>query len=254
MVPRSGGRDERRVSRIERRCRGRSSLHRERVGENRGCGRSYRQRRSEEGNRRRAQDRPRGQNNGGGNGKWRERNAASDRVGCSGCRERRKKGRQNDCLLHRTRRPKSRPFLPQSNLILQPRAGSASGAGWPPCLSPAARFRRTRIREARIERCPTRILRFPGPLQRPGGRPDRARKSGATAKAARSAQRKASVVLELLRGTDLESTSRKYGVTGATLAEWRDAFLAGRAEGPKVRQKPRSTRRTGVSGESSWWP
>src|SRR4029079_2307440 len=42
-----------------------------------------------------------------------------------------------------------------------------------------------------------------------------------------SAKRKVSVVLELLRGADLESTSRKYRVTAATLTEWRDRFLAG---------------------------
>jgi hypothetical protein len=34
-----------------------------------------------------------------------------------------------------------------------------------------------------------------------------------------------SVIVELLRGADLESTSRKYRVTVATLAEWRDRFL-----------------------------
>ena len=42
-----------------------------------------------------------------------------------------------------------------------------------------------------------------------------------------SAKRKVSVILELLRGADLESTSRKYRVTAATLIEWRDRFLAG---------------------------
>jgi transposase-like protein len=42
-----------------------------------------------------------------------------------------------------------------------------------------------------------------------------------------SARRKVSVVLELLRGADLESTSRKYRVTAATLIEWRDRFLGG---------------------------
>ena len=52
-----------------------------------------------------------------------------------------------------------------------------------------------------------------------------------------SAKRKASVVLELIRGDDLESTSRKYGVTAATLSEWRDAFLAGGAEALKIRQE-----------------
>lgn len=42
-----------------------------------------------------------------------------------------------------------------------------------------------------------------------------------------SAKRKVAVVLELLRGADIESTSRKYHVTAATLCEWRDRFLAG---------------------------
>jgi len=42
-----------------------------------------------------------------------------------------------------------------------------------------------------------------------------------------SAKRKVSVVLELLRGADLESTSRKHRVTAATLSEWRDRFMAG---------------------------
>jgi|SRR5689334_10008674 len=42
-----------------------------------------------------------------------------------------------------------------------------------------------------------------------------------------SARRKVSVVLELLRGADLESTSRKYRVTAATLSSWRDRFLVG---------------------------
>ena len=52
-----------------------------------------------------------------------------------------------------------------------------------------------------------------------------------------SAKRKTSVVLELLRGADLESASRRYGVTAATLTEWRDAFLAAGAEALKVRQE-----------------
>jgi hypothetical protein len=42
-----------------------------------------------------------------------------------------------------------------------------------------------------------------------------------------SAKRKVSVILELLRGADLESTSRKHRVTVATLTQWRDRFLAG---------------------------
>jgi transposase len=42
-----------------------------------------------------------------------------------------------------------------------------------------------------------------------------------------SSKRKVSVILELLRGADLETTSRKHRVTVATLSEWRDRFLAG---------------------------
>jgi len=51
-----------------------------------------------------------------------------------------------------------------------------------------------------------------------------------------SAKRKVSVILELLRGADLESTSRKYRVTMATLTEWRDCFLAGGEAGLKSRE------------------
>src|SRR5436305_14984663 len=42
-----------------------------------------------------------------------------------------------------------------------------------------------------------------------------------------SVKRKTSVVLELLRGADLGSTSRKHRVTVATLSEWRERFLPG---------------------------
>ena len=42
-----------------------------------------------------------------------------------------------------------------------------------------------------------------------------------------SAKRKMSVILELLRGADLETTSRKHRVTVAKLTEWRDRFLVG---------------------------
>lgn len=45
-----------------------------------------------------------------------------------------------------------------------------------------------------------------------------------------------SVILELLRGADLESTSRKYRVTAATLSEWRDRFLASAETGLKSRE------------------
>jgi len=63
------------------------------------------------------------------------------------------------------------------------------------------------------------------------------RKPAAAARGARPVKRKTSVVLELLRGTDLESASRKYGVAAATLTEWRNAFLAAGAEALKVRQE-----------------
>ncbi len=50
-----------------------------------------------------------------------------------------------------------------------------------------------------------------------------------------SARRKVTVVLELLRGAELETTSRKYGVTAATLTSWREAFLEGGEAGLKSR-------------------
>jgi transposase len=51
-----------------------------------------------------------------------------------------------------------------------------------------------------------------------------------------SAKRKVSVILELLRGADLESTSRKHRVTAATLLAWRDRFLAGGEANLKTRE------------------
>jgi hypothetical protein len=45
------------------------------------------------------------------------------------------------------------------------------------------------------------------------------------------------VVLELLRGADLESTSRERGVNGVTLSQWRESFLAAGAKGLKIRQE-----------------
>jgi len=50
--------------------------------------------------------------------------------------------------------------------------------------------------------------------------------SGAVGAGRWSSRRKVSVIVELLRGADLESTSRKYRVTVATLTDWRDRFLA----------------------------
>jgi transposase-like protein len=42
-----------------------------------------------------------------------------------------------------------------------------------------------------------------------------------------SSRRKTEVVLRVLRGEDLDALSRELGVTAATLAGWRDQFLAG---------------------------
>ena len=51
-----------------------------------------------------------------------------------------------------------------------------------------------------------------------------------------SAGRKVSVILELLRGADLEATSRKHRVTVATLTQWRDRFLSGGESSLKSRE------------------
>ena len=42
-----------------------------------------------------------------------------------------------------------------------------------------------------------------------------------------SSRRKTQVVLRVLRGEDLDALSRELGVTAATIAGWRDQFLAG---------------------------
>ncbi len=46
-----------------------------------------------------------------------------------------------------------------------------------------------------------------------------------------------SMVLALLRGADLESTSCIYGVTAATVSKLREAFLPGGEEGLNIRQE-----------------
>jgi len=71
-----------------------------------------------------------------------------------------------------------------------------------------------------------------------GRRPtEDASESSATAGGGRwSAKRKVSVILEQLRGADLESTFRKYRVTAATLSQWRDRFLASGEVGLKTRE------------------
>src|SRR5437867_6266405 len=42
-----------------------------------------------------------------------------------------------------------------------------------------------------------------------------------------SARRKTEAILRLLRGESLDSLARELGVTAATLAHWREEFLAG---------------------------
>src|SRR5262245_65932939 len=64
--------------------------------------------------------------------------------------------------------------------------------------------------------------------RRPGGA-ERPHESGVAAPGRggrMSRQRKTTSVLRLLRGEDLEEVSRSLGVTAATLAGWRDAFVA----------------------------
>lgn len=51
-----------------------------------------------------------------------------------------------------------------------------------------------------------------------------------------SAKRKVGVVIDLLRGEDLEILSRRHGVTAATISSWRDAFLVGGEAGLKSRE------------------
>ena len=41
-----------------------------------------------------------------------------------------------------------------------------------------------------------------------------------------SARRKTETILRLLRGEPLDSVARELGVTAATLAQWREQFLA----------------------------
>lgn len=51
-----------------------------------------------------------------------------------------------------------------------------------------------------------------------------------------SAKRKTAVVLELLRGAELESVSRKHRVTTARLTQWRERFLLAGEAGLKSRE------------------
>jgi Transposase len=51
-----------------------------------------------------------------------------------------------------------------------------------------------------------------------------------------SSKRKLSVVLELLRGADIESVSRKHRINVATLTDWKERFLNGAECGLKTRE------------------
>lgn len=51
-----------------------------------------------------------------------------------------------------------------------------------------------------------------------------------------SARRKANAVLRLVRGEDIDTLSREYGVTAATISGWRDHFLAGGQAALKIRE------------------
>ena len=70
---------------------------------------------------------------------------------------------------------------------------------------------------------------------------NRSRSSEAATERGRwSSRRKTEVVLRILRGEALDALSRELGVTAATLAQWRDQFLAGGQAG--VRSRPADAR------------
>jgi Helix-turn-helix domain len=51
-----------------------------------------------------------------------------------------------------------------------------------------------------------------------------------------SARRKADAVIRLLRGEDIDTISREYAVTAATISGWRDHFLVGGQAALKTRE------------------
>jgi transposase-like protein len=66
-------------------------------------------------------------------------------------------------------------------------------------------------------------------------------KSEAAAERGRwSSRRKTEIVLRMFRGEALDTLSRELGVTAATLAQWRDQFLAGGQSA--VRSRPMDAR------------
>ena len=60
-------------------------------------------------------------------------------------------------------------------------------------------------------------------------------KSGPPEQGRFSSGRKMEAVLQLLRGEELDTLSRKLGVTAATLSQWREQFLASGRVGLKSR-------------------
>ena len=68
----------------------------------------------------------------------------------------------------------------------------------------------------------------------------RAQSEAAAERGRWSSRRKMEVVLRLLRGEALDALSRERGVTAATLAQWRDQFLAGGQAA--VRSRPSAAR------------
>ncbi len=68
--------------------------------------------------------------------------------------------------------------------------------------------------------------------RRPTGAPGTARGRGGRW----SATRKMEVVLRLLRGESLDLVAREIGVTAATVASWRETFLAAGVAGLKSRK------------------
>ncbi len=64
-----------------------------------------------------------------------------------------------------------------------------------------------------------------------------------------SAKRKREAVLRLLRGEDLDIVSREMGVTGATLATWRESFLTNGAVSIDNNAAERGLRRITIGRE-----
>jgi transposase len=67
-----------------------------------------------------------------------------------------------------------------------------------------------------------RDRKSPAGAAAPAGAADSGREPGRF-----SARRKTETILRLLRGESLDSLARELGVTAATLAQWREAFLGG---------------------------